>query len=153
MCRKAARAGLELLSLAHHDSFVGGVGQKRTSCRTVVFTNTTNEWRSSTLTAACSCLRGHRTDRKPQSTRRPRASTELKKERAVALFCSEREQALFKKARARPQSVLPKKRVGFEKFMVKEKCFVLGMHKLAEVDDLEEELVERKDSQRIFASE
>ena len=78
MCRKAARAGLELLSLAHHDSFVVGVGQKRTSC-----------------------------------------------------LPTEREQAFFKKARARPQSVLPKKRVRFEKFMVKEKCFVLGMHKLA----------------------
>ena len=34
--------------------------------------------------------------------------------------------------------------------MVKEKCFVLDMHKLAEVDDLEEELAERKDSQRIL---
>jgi hypothetical protein len=74
---------------------------------TVVFTDTTNGWRSSTSTAACSCLRGHRTDRKPRSTR-PRASTELKKKRAVALFFSEREQTLFKKATVRPQSVLPK---------------------------------------------
>jgi hypothetical protein len=70
----------------------------------VMLTNTTNGWSSSTSAAACNCLG-------PPN---------------------------------RQKTTVHKKTESLHR---------IKMHKLAEIDDLEEELVERKDSHRIFASE